>query len=430
MPGVNFTVSPEPGLSPGLHTATVTVNTTPQALEAQVHPSDAPYFTVTVNVAPPFVPPVVTPTPPPQADAPTGRGGHGTGGGTAAQRFRIPVTGTGITVEGTRSGTGGTIIAITLPTATVNDIIRRLTGDVVIFDFTGMARITGASIPRDALARFASEGLGVKFALPTGTILLDASAAASVSEQAPGSRITFSIDPIEAHNLTAAQRAVVSPGQSLFRVTATSSGRVISNIDGSITVTVDYDGPTPVSVWFLNEVGIPTLLQSSFDEASGTVTFTTSQLGEFVIGTGDIGARAPAPAPAAADPLPVTPIAVRTVTELRLEIGSTTFTRNGMPSASDAAPFIDPVHSRTMVPLALIGEALGAQVTWEEATRTVLIVRDGITLTIQVDSPLPDGMGMPEIVGGRTFVPIAYVANQLGANVRWDGVARAVYIQQ
>jgi hypothetical protein len=37
-------------------------------------------------------------------------------------------------------------------------------------------------------------------------------------------------------------------------------------------------------------------------------------------------------------------------------------------------------------------------------------------------------MGMPAIVEGRTFVPIAYISNMMGATVSWDGDARAIYI--
>jgi len=84
-----------------------------------------------------------------------------------------------------------------------------------------------------------------------------------------------------------------------------------------------------------------------------------------------------------------------------------------------------------MVPLRTVAEALGAQVNWIEATRTVTITgADGQLLSLQLDAPLPDGMGTPMIVNERTFVPIAYIAQMLGANVRWDEAARAVYIQQ
>jgi len=78
----------------------------------------------------------------------------------------------------------------------------------------------------------------------------------------------------------------------------------------------------------------------------------------------------------------------------------------------------------------MISEALGAQVDWIESTRTVIVSLHGQTVsTLQIDTPLPGGMGVPMIVNDRTFVPITYLATMLGASVRWDDIARAVYIQ-
>ena len=122
------------------------------------------------------------------------------------------------------------------------------------------------------------------------------------------------------------------------------------------------------------------------------------------------------------DPMLPTP----TMRTLRFSIGSTVYTYNGMPRTIEAAPFIE--EGRTMVPLRFIAEAMGAEVDWIGATRTVTINKGNINLHLVVDVPLPDGMGTPVIVGGRTFVPVRYVSEMLGANVRWDGAARAVYI--
>lgn len=113
---------------------------------------------------------------------------------------------------------------------------------------------------------------------------------------------------------------------------------------------------------------------------------------------------------------------------LRFSIGSQVFTRNGVSATLDAASFIDSSTGRTMVPLRAISEGLGAAVNWDNTTRTVTIVRDGTTIKIIVDAPLPNGMGVPAIVNGRTFVPVRYVSEMLGADVRWDGNAHAVYI--
>jgi len=73
---------------------------------------------------------------------------------------------------------------------------------------------------------------------------------------------------------------------------------------------------------------------------------------------------------------------------------------------------------------------LGADVDWVAATRTVTVDKGDISLTLSVDAPLPDGMGQAAIIDGRTFVPVRYVAEMLGVDVRWDGVSRAVYIEQ
>jgi hypothetical protein len=81
-----------------------------------------------------------------------------------------------------------------------------------------------------------------------------------------------------------------------------------------------------------------------------------------------------------------------------------------------------------MVPLRIIAEALGAEVNWDNATRTVTIATREEKITLTIDIPLPDDMGTPVIVNGLTFVPVRYVSEALGATVRWDGENNAVYV--
>ncbi|MCL2576839.1 MAG: copper amine oxidase N-terminal domain-containing protein [Defluviitaleaceae bacterium] len=112
---------------------------------------------------------------------------------------------------------------------------------------------------------------------------------------------------------------------------------------------------------------------------------------------------------------------------LRLAIGSRDFTLNGTAMQSDAAPFIDS-GNRTMIPLRIVAEGLGANVDWNGRTRTVTVSLNGETIQLTIDVPLLDNMGIPVIVNNLTFVPVRYVSEALGANVRWDGEAQAVYI--
>jgi len=115
-------------------------------------------------------------------------------------------------------------------------------------------------------------------------------------------------------------------------------------------------------------------------------------------------------------------VAART---LRFAIGSTTFTDNGTPRTLEAAPFI--AQARTMVPLRVIVEALGAT-NLEFDAGVITFVLSGENITMTVGQPLPGNMGTPVIVADRTFVPLRYITEEIGATARWDGDARAAYI--
>ena len=139
----------------------------------------------------------------------------------------------------------------------------------------------------------------------------------------------------------------------------------------------------------------------------------------------------PEPAAPPAPDLVTVPISVPTPpTVIRLAIGDVMFSVNGVPAQGDTAPFIDPESDRTMIPIRLISEILGAQVEWNHYARTAIIISANQVITLPVDEPLPGGMGTPVIVNDRTFVPARFIVEALGANIRWDDTARAVYIQQ
>ena len=94
----------------------------------------------------------------------------------------------------------------------------------------------------------------------------------------------------------------------------------------------------------------------------------------------------------------------------------------------NAQTILDPIYDRTIIPVRELAEAPGATVDWIHETRTVLIFTYTDIVSLQVDTSLPDGMGMPVIRYDRTFVPVRYVAKKLGALVRRDDVYWAVYV--
>ena len=109
---------------------------------------------------------------------------------------------------------------------------------------------------------------------------------------------------------------------------------------------------------------------------------------------------------------------------------------------TDAHPYIDE-NNRTMIPLRAAVEALGAEVTWSQATRTASISKNGVTVDVTIGSDTltvndngvlsyvtMDTMAVLNPEEGRTYVPIRYVAESLGAFVDYSDAFRTVGIYQ
>ncbi len=113
---------------------------------------------------------------------------------------------------------------------------------------------------------------------------------------------------------------------------------------------------------------------------------------------------------------------------------------NGLNVELLAAPYISTTW-RTMVPFRIMGEAIGAKIGWDGATRTAsfelgdtiiklkinsstaTVIKNGVSKTVTLDAPAV-------IKSGSTMVPFRFVAENFGATVSWDNntkTARMVY---
>lgn len=93
------------------------------------------------------------------------------------------------------------------------------------------------------------------------------------------------------------------------------------------------------------------------------------------------------------------------------------------------------INDRTMVPLRAIFEALGADVDWINETQTVIATKDGVTVKASIGSTemyIDDDVRTmdvaPMLIGGRTLVPVRFVAEAFDCNVDWDGNNNLVLI--
>jgi hypothetical protein len=106
---------------------------------------------------------------------------------------------------------------------------------------------------------------------------------------------------------------------------------------------------------------------------------------------------------------------------------------NGKKVYCDQEPLL--TGGRVLVPLRAIMEALGATVEWDSQTATIVARRQGFELTHSVGKWYAFANGnqidldvLSRIENGRTLVPVRVISESLGATVNWDDVNRTVNI--
>ena len=78
---------------------------------------------------------------------------------------------------------------------------------------------------------------------------------------------------------------------------------------------------------------------------------------------------------------------------------------------------------------ATITATLGGQVAWNEAAKEVTLTVNGKEIKMTIGKALEKYGVAPVIIGGRTFVPVRFVADELGAVTTWDDATKTVTIQ-
>lgn len=125
-------------------------------------------------------------------------------------------------------------------------------------------------------------------------------------------------------------------------------------------------------------------------------------------------------------------------TTLILHVASKQMSVNGTSVTIDVAPQI--IEGRTLLPIKWVAEPLGAVVSWDPTDRkvTVSLGRTTLELWIGKSQARVDGRFIaidalnakvvPLIVNGRTMLPVRFVAEQLGADVQWEQATKTITI--
>jgi hypothetical protein len=118
-----------------------------------------------------------------------------------------------------------------------------------------------------------------------------------------------------------------------------------------------------------------------------------------------------------------------------MQIGSKNATSDdGVTYTLDVPPMI--LAGSTFVPMRFIGERLSAEITWVASEKKVIYKLGKTIVEIWIGKKEAKVNGAeyklaspPVIVSGKTLVPLRFVAEALGAKVTWQGETKTIIIE-
>ena len=120
-------------------------------------------------------------------------------------------------------------------------------------------------------------------------------------------------------------------------------------------------------------------------------------------------------------------------TKIVLQIDNPVITVNGAQISIDAPPVIR--QSRTLVPVRAVIENMGGTVSWNGTSKTATLTLDGKTVKLTIGNKEAYFCNAkqtldvtPEIISGRTMLPIRFIAESFGFAVGWDGSTQKITI--
>lgn len=116
-------------------------------------------------------------------------------------------------------------------------------------------------------------------------------------------------------------------------------------------------------------------------------------------------------------------------------IGKTEASVFGEEKQNDVAPIIK--SDRAYLPVRFVAENLGASVSWDDETKTITVTKDDIIIifTIDAKNAIINGesivLDYPAFIeNDRTYTPIRFIAENLGSTVDWNPNNKIITITQ
>ena len=94
------------------------------------------------------------------------------------------------------------------------------------------------------------------------------------------------------------------------------------------------------------------------------------------------------------------------------------------------------LNGSTLCPIRAIVEALGGSIAWNGTEQKITITLKNLKLELWINKKTAKANGKsktlnvpPQIINGRTMVPVRFVSEELGGNVLWDPSSRIITIE-
>lgn len=123
---------------------------------------------------------------------------------------------------------------------------------------------------------------------------------------------------------------------------------------------------------------------------------------------------------------------------MQFVLNQKSYTVNGAPTTMDAAPVTR--NERTLLPVVYVAGPLGAEIKWDAPTQKVTISLNGTLLELWIGNPTAKINGMsraidpgnssvkPITMNGRTMLPLRFVAESLGCEVKWNAATQGITV--
>jgi len=131
-----------------------------------------------------------------------------------------------------------------------------------------------------------------------------------------------------------------------------------------------------------------------------------------------------------------------TVTRIILRVGDPLMQVDGISNEIDPGRNTTPIirNTRTFLPIRSLVETLGGEVLWDEENKKVTMKINNIEIELIIgnNTGTVDGIMMPIdknnhdvspfIQNGRTMLPIRFIAENIGAEITWEGRSQTITI--